>query len=155
MSSVITVDSPQRLKRRRERRLAIDVSESASTAAANATCGVADRLQFRNQDGFKALEEFTEAGELFDTVILDPPKLARNRAGLDAALRGYYSLNRLAFNVLRPGGWLLTCSCSGRHRGVFLEVLAKVANRRPARVLEVHGPAAIIRSSVTCGKPII
>lgn len=133
----------------------VDVSAPAlKLAEANAALnGVADRLRFRNQDGFKALEELAANGEIFDTVILDPPKLARNRAGLDAALRGYYSLNRLALNVLKPGGWLLTCSCSGHvTREMFLEVLAKVAvhSGRHLQILEVRGPAADHPRSATC-----
>lgn len=135
--------------------LAVDVSESAvNLARANAELnGVSERLRFRTQDGFKALEDLTAGGELFDTVILDPPKMARNRAGLDAALRGYYSLNRLALNVLRPGGWLLTCSCSGHvTKDMFVEVLAKVANHagRHLQILEARGPAADHPRSVTC-----
>ncbi len=134
---------------------AVDVSETAlNLAKSNAELnGLADRWRFRKQDGFKALEELTAAGELFDTVILDPPKLARNRAGLEAALRGYYSLNRLAMNVLKPGGWLLTCSCSGHvSQEMFLDVLAKVAVHagRTIQVLEVRGPAADHPRSVTC-----
>jgi 23S rRNA (cytosine1962-C5)-methyltransferase len=135
--------------------VAVDVSDAALTLAkANAELnGLAERLRFRRQDGFKALEELAAAGEQFDAVILDPPKLARNRAGLDAALRGYYSLNRLALNVLKPGGWLLTCSCSGHvTREMFLEVLAKVAVNagRSIQILEVRGPAADHPRSATC-----
>lgn len=135
--------------------LAIDSSETAlALAQTNAELnGVADRLRFRKQDSFKALEEIAAAGESFDTIILDPPKLARNRAGLDAALRGYYSLNRLALDVLRPGGLLFTCSCSGLvTRDMFLEVLAKVAvqSRRSMQALEVRGAALDHPRSITC-----
>lgn len=134
--------------------LAIDSSESALTLAqSNAELnGVAERLRFRKQDSFKALEELA-AGEKFDTIILDPPKLARNRAGLDAAVRGYYSLNRLAVDVLRPGGLLFTCSCSGLvTRDMFLDVLAKVAvnARRSIQILEVRSAASDHPRSVTC-----
>jgi 23S rRNA (cytosine1962-C5)-methyltransferase len=137
--------------------VAVDVSETAlESAKANAELnGVADRLRVRRQDGFQALEELSEAGEQFDTMILDPPKLARNRAGLDAALRGYYSLNRLALGVLRPGGWLFTCSCSGLvTREMFLEVLAKVAvhSARPLQILDVRGPSADHPRSATCSE---
>jgi 23S rRNA (cytosine1962-C5)-methyltransferase len=135
--------------------LAVDVSEAAlNLAKANAELnGLADRLRFRRQDGFKALEELAAAGEQFDTIILDPPKLARNRSGLEGALRGYYSLNRLALNVLRPGGWLFTCSCSGLvTREMFLDVLAKVAVNagRHVQILDVRGPAADHPRSATC-----
>lgn len=135
--------------------LAIDSSESALTLAqSNAELnGVAERLRFRKQDSFKALEELAASGEKFDTIILDPPKLARNRAGLDAAVRGYYSLNRLAVDVLRPGGLLFTCSCSGLvTRDMFLDVLAKVAvnARRSIQILEVRSAASDHPRSVTC-----
>ena len=138
--------------------LAVDVSESALTLAkANADLnGLSERMRFRKQDGFKALEELAaEGGELFDTVILDPPKMARNKAGVDAALRGYYSLNRLAMDVLKPGGWLLTCSCSGHvTREMFLEVLAKAAVHagRHLQILEIRGPAADHPRSATCSE---
>jgi 23S rRNA (cytosine1962-C5)-methyltransferase len=135
--------------------LAVDVSESAlNLARENAEQnGVLDRMQLRRQDGFKAMEELAAEGRSFDTVILDPPKLARNRAGLEAAVRGYYSLNRLALDVLRPGGRLLTCSCSGHvTREMFLDVLAKVSvqARRPVQILEVRGPSADHPRSVSC-----
>src|SRR5690606_4620930 len=69
--------------------LGVDVSESAlALAAANAELnGVADRLRFEKAKVFEALERLGGAGELFDTVILDPPKMTRHRAGLEQALR--------------------------------------------------------------------
>ncbi len=133
----------------------VDMSESAlALARSNAERnGVADRLTLVKRDCFKALEEFAAAGERFDTVILDPPKLARHRQGIEAALRGYYSLNRSALSLLKPGGLLVTCSCSGHVSGeMFVDTLAQAAlheNRR-LQILESRGAAADHPTSVTC-----
>lgn len=135
--------------------LSVDLSEPALVLArANAELnGVLDRMRFERSDGFKMLERLAAAGERFDTVILDPPKLARHRSGLNSALRGYYSLNRLALDVLRPGGLLVTCSCSGLvTREMFVEVLAKVAvnARRTIQVLDSRGQSSDHPTSVHC-----
>ena len=133
----------------------VDMSESAlALAQSNAELnGVADRLTLIKRDCFKALEELAAAGERFDTVILDPPKLARHRQGVEAALRGYYSLNRSALSVLQPGGFLATCSCSGHVSSeMFVDTLAQAAlheNRR-LQILESRGAAADHPTSVTC-----
>jgi 23S rRNA (cytosine1962-C5)-methyltransferase len=135
--------------------VAVDASESAlAQARANAELnGVSDRLKSVKQDAFKALEEFEAAGESFDTVVLDPPKLARNRQGVDAALRGYYSLNRFAMGLIRPGGFFVTCSCSGHiSHEMFADMLGQAAlhaNRR-LQLLEVRGSAADHPTSVHC-----
>ena len=133
----------------------VDMSESAlALAQSNAELnGVADRLTLVKRDCFKALEEFAAAGERFDTVILDPPKLARHKQGIEAALRGYYSLNRSALSILKPGGFLVTCSCSGQvSHERFLDAVAQAAlheNRR-LQILETRGAAADHPTSVTC-----
>jgi 23S rRNA (cytosine1962-C5)-methyltransferase len=64
-------------------------------------------------DGFMVLRECLAAGRRFDLVILDPPKFAESRQHLERALRGYKDINRLAFGLLKPGGILMTFSCSG------------------------------------------
>jgi 23S rRNA (cytosine1962-C5)-methyltransferase len=126
--------------------LAADVSESALTLAqANAELnGVANRVQFEKSDAYDLLERLIARGEKFDTVILDPPKMTRHRAGVVKALRGYHSLNRLAVDVLRPGGILVTCSCSGLvSREEFAHTLAEVSLRanRTIQFLEIRGQA--------------
>lgn len=135
--------------------LAVDMSESAlGLARTNAELnGVSERLTTIKRDCFKGLEELASAGEKFDTVILDPPKLARNRQGLDAALRGYYSLNRTAISLLNPGGLLVTCSCSGLvSKEMFVDVLAQAAlhEDRRLQILEARGASADHPTSVTC-----
>lgn len=64
-------------------------------------------------DAFQLLRRFRDDGRLFDAVILDPPKLAQKAADVDRATRGYKDLNLSALRLLRPGGLLATCSCSG------------------------------------------
>ncbi|WP_010588302.1 class I SAM-dependent rRNA methyltransferase [Schlesneria paludicola] len=135
--------------------VAVDASEAALTQArANAELnGVGDCLQTVKQDAFKLLEEFEERGEVFDTIILDPPKLARNRQGIEAALRGYYSLNRFAMGLIRPGGFFVTCSCSGQvTHEMFADMLGQAAlhaNRR-LQLIEVRGAAADHPASIHC-----
>lgn len=135
--------------------IGVDSSESALTLArANAERnGVSDRIRFERSKVFESLETLKAAGEQFNTVILDPPKMTRHRAGTKQALRGYHSLNRMALDVLRPGGLLVTCSCSGLiGRGDFDQMLADVSLRanRPIRVLESRGQAPDHPVSVHC-----
>jgi len=77
-------------------------------------------------------------------IVLDPPKFARSRAAVDDALRAYARLNRLALDVLAPGGILVTCSCSGHvTRDDFFFMLVSVAQQsgRDIQVLEQRGAA--------------
>ncbi len=126
--------------------LAADVSESALTLAkANAEQnGVADKMQFEKSEAYNLLEQLAARGERFDSVILDPPKMTRHRAGLDKALRGYHSLNRLAVELLKPGGILVSCSCSGLVTSdEFALMLGEVSLRsnRAIQFLEIRGQA--------------
>jgi 23S rRNA (cytosine1962-C5)-methyltransferase len=135
--------------------LAIDVSESAlAMARANAERnGLAGSICFEKSDAFKALEALGGAGERFDVVVLDPPKLARHSRGVPEALRGYHSLNRLAIEVLADDGILVTCSCTGYvEREMFENMLAESAlsAKRRLQILEVRGAAPDHPTSVTC-----
>lgn len=126
--------------------LAIDSSEGAlRLAQRNAELNqLADRWRCEKSDAFKALERLRDSNELFDTVVLDPPKLARSRGAVEQALRAYHSLNRLAVSVLRPGGLLVTCSCTGLVVAEdFEHMLADVAiqSGRAIRILEARGAA--------------
>jgi 23S rRNA (cytosine1962-C5)-methyltransferase len=69
--------------------------------------------QFLVADVFEYLEQAQGAGEQFDVVVLDPPAFAKTQSARAQALKAYRRLNALAIQVLRPGGILLTCSCSG------------------------------------------
>lgn len=135
--------------------LGIDSSESALTlAAANAELnGVAERCQWKKSDVREAIMELAEQGTLFDVVVLDPPRMARTRGGLERALNGYLRLNMAGLKVLKPGGILITCSCSGLvSRSEFQEMLAEASRQsgREIQILESHGQPADHPVSVIC-----
>lgn len=135
--------------------LAADVSEPAlEQAQTNARRnGVAEAIEFEKSKAYDQLEKLADLGQMFDSVILDPPKMTRHRAGVTKALRGYHSLNRLAVDRLRPGGILVTCSCSGLvSHGEFTKMLADVSVRsdRAIQFLEQRGQAADHPVSAHC-----
>jgi 23S rRNA (cytosine1962-C5)-methyltransferase len=68
---------------------------------------------FVRADVFEDVRRRVASGEAWDVVICDPPAFARKRGDLLRAARGYQDVNRLAMSLVAPGGWLLTCSCSG------------------------------------------
>ncbi|MBV7299218.1 class I SAM-dependent methyltransferase [Enterovibrio paralichthyis] len=109
----------------------VDVSQPAlDIAKANAEMNGFDvsKAQFVNADVFKLLREFRDAGEKFDVVIMDPPKFAESKAQLTGACRGYKDINMLAMQILKPGGTLLTYSCSGlMDNALFQKIIADAA----------------------------
>jgi 23S rRNA (cytosine1962-C5)-methyltransferase len=125
--------------------LGVDTSRRAvDLARTNAEHNGLKNVRFQCGDGFKTLEAFIEAGEHFGGVVLDPPKFARSRGTVDEAMRAYHWLNRLAVNLLEPGGILITNSCSGHvTREDFLYMLLGVAQQtgREIQILEQRGAA--------------
>ncbi len=96
-------------------------------------------LSYRVENAFEALRAMGRLGERFDAIVLDPPKLAPNRASLARALRAYKDLNLHACRLLKPGGLLFSFCCSGLvSRELFLKVLEGAARDagRPLRLLE-------------------
>lgn len=75
--------------------------------------GVEERTSWEEGDAFALLREWRAAGRSFDVVILDPPKFAARTSQVTAATRGYKDINMLGMHLLRPGGLLVTFSCSG------------------------------------------
>ncbi len=70
------------------------------------------KVETREDNAFSFLKDLQNQNSLFDGIILDPPAFARSKRELEGAKRGYVKLNRRCLRLLRPGGWLLTCSCS-------------------------------------------
>jgi len=134
--------------------LAVDSSAKATALArANADLNGAANVTVETADAFEKLDALAAAGQRFGMVLLDPPKFARSRASLDDALRAYHRINRVAVNLLEPGGILVTCSCSGSvSRDDFLQMLAGVAQRarRPIQLLECRGAAPDHPVSASC-----
>jgi len=86
------------------------------------------KAEFERADVFKLLRKYREEGRTFDTIILDPPKFAENKAQMKGACRGYKDINFVAMQVLKPGGTLLTFSCSGlMEDGLFQKIVADAA----------------------------
>lgn len=86
------------------------------------------RAVFLNADVFKLLREYRDQGTKFDVVIMDPPKFADTKAQLNGACRGYKDINMLAMQILKPGGTLLTYSCSGlMDQNLFQKIIADAA----------------------------
>ena len=96
-------------------------------------------IEWIEANAFDLLRDYAAAGRQFDTVVLDPPAFAKSKKNLDTALRGYKELNLRALKMLRPGGTLITCSCSYHvSLAEFLEVVVDSARdvHRNIRVLE-------------------
>jgi 23S rRNA (cytosine1962-C5)-methyltransferase len=101
-------------------------------------------IEWIEANAFDLLKDHAASSHDYDTVVLDPPAFAKSKRDLDSALRGYKELNLRALKMLRPGGILVTCSCSYHvSDSDFLEMLASAAldARRTLRLLEVRGQA--------------
>ncbi len=123
----------------------VESSEAAlAVAQENARLNKATNLEFVRENVFSFLKRAVAAGRRFDLIILDPPAFAKSRKDRPGALRGYGEINRRAFQLLNPGGVLLTCSCSyNLGEAEFLEVVRTAAAQagRPARLVERRGAA--------------
>jgi 23S rRNA (cytosine1962-C5)-methyltransferase len=122
-SKVVGVDSS---------RTALEVAEK--NAALNHR-----EIEWIEGNAFDLLRDYADSGHQYDTIILDPPAFAKSRRTLDTAMRAYKELNLRALKMLRPGGTLVTCSCSYHvSEAEFLEVVAQAARdvHRNLRVLE-------------------
>ncbi len=101
-------------------------------------------LEWIEGNAFDLLREYAAANRRYDTIVLDPPAFAKTKRDLEKALGGYKELNLRALKMLRPGGILVTCSCSF-HVGAsdFLGVVADAAQdaHKSLRVIENRGAA--------------
>jgi 23S rRNA (cytosine1962-C5)-methyltransferase len=117
-------------------------AKAAERARENAARNGRSNVTVETGNAFDVLRRFADSGRRFDTVVLDPPGLAKRREGLATALRAYHELNLRALKCLKPEGLLVTCSCSGKlTREAFEEMVASAAEdaRRPVQILERRG----------------
>jgi len=101
-------------------------------------------IEWVEGDAFQILRDWSDAGEKFDAIVLDPPAFAKTQRAVEGALRGYKELNLRALKMLRPGGLLVTCSCSHHVSWTDLEgsVAAAAADAgRRVRLRERRGAA--------------
>ena len=118
----------------------IDISaEAVESARRNAELNNITNVEFREANVFDALRELETAGEHFDTIVLDPPAFAKNRASVNAAARGYKEINLRAIKLLNPGGILVSCTCSYHMpEDLFLGIIAAAGSdaHRKLQLLE-------------------
>jgi len=96
-------------------------------------------IEWMEANAFDLLRDYAAAGEQYDTIVLDPPAFAKSKRNLETAMRGYKELNLRALKMLRPGGVLVTCSCSYHVSDAdFLAMLSSAAAdaRRKPRILQ-------------------
>ena len=127
---------------------AVDVSRAAlEVADENGTLNkdvIGKEIEWIEGNAFDLLKDYSSAGKQYDTIVLDPPAFAKSKKNLETALRGYKEMNLRALKMLRPGGILVTCSCSFHvSEPEFLGVLASAAAdvHRNVKILENRGAA--------------
>ena len=120
--------------------LAVDLSEDAcALARRNAARNTCANVEVVAANVFDLLRALDDAGERFDTLVLDPPAFTKGKASVEGAYRGYKEINLRALRLLNPGGTLVSCSCSYHmSESLFLEMLAEAAGdaRRHVRIIE-------------------
>ena len=127
-------------------RASLEVAEQNLTANRDQISAAVDWVE---ADAFQLLRDWSGSekpgsGERFDVIVLDPPAFAKSKRAVEGALRGYKELNLRALHMLRPGGLLVTCSCSHHVSWADLEaaVAAAAADaHRRVRLLERRGAA--------------
>src|SRR5579864_1113405 len=122
----------------------VDSSRPAlEVAEQNASLNRCD-IEWIEGNAFDLLKDYSSSDHRYDTIVIDPPAFAKSKRDLDAAIRGYKELNLRALKMLRPGGLLVSCSCSYHvSQANFLEMLADAAldAHRTLRLIEVRGQA--------------
>jgi 23S rRNA (cytosine1962-C5)-methyltransferase len=123
-----------------EQVLAVDISEAAvARITANAAKNGLTNVEARAMNVFDELRELERRGERFDTIVLDPPAFAKNKAAVGKALSGYKEINLRALKLLTAGGFLITCSCSYNvSEADFADVIAAAAVDAHADVVVVE-----------------
>ena len=138
------------LARRCEAVTAVDSSRAALEAAErneklNHAALLTHEIEWLEGNAFDVLKDYSAAGRLYDAIVLDPPAFAKTRRNLETALRGYKEINLRALKMLKPGGILVSCSCSFHvSEADFLGALAAAAAdaHRTLRVLEKRTQSA-------------
>ena len=108
--------------------VALEISADASARIhANAARNGIRGLDVRTVNVFDELHELDRRDDRFDTIVLDPPAFAKNKASVAKALTGYKEINRRALRLLSPGGILVTCTCSHHVDDVLFEDVVRAA----------------------------
>ncbi len=109
---------------------------------ANAALNRLENIEVVSANAFDYLRDALDEGKQFDTVVIDPPSFAKNKTAIEAAVRGYKELNLRAMQLLRPGGFLITASCTyhvdEERFEAMLDAAAADAKRR-VQIVEKRG----------------
>ena len=118
---------------------ALDVSADAvERITANAAANGITNLTAREANVFDELRHLERDGARYDTIVLDPPAFAKNKASIPNALAGYKEINLRALRLLNPGGFLITCSCSYNvDEGMFAEAVFEAS-------ADAHIPVTVV-----------
>jgi 23S rRNA (cytosine1962-C5)-methyltransferase len=118
--------------------LALDESAAAvERARANAARNELGHVTVEQANAFDRLRMLEGEGRSFDVVVIDPPALAKRKSSLGAAERAYKELNLRALRILRPGGVLVTCSCSGKLSPEGFAAIVEEAARDVGRAVQL------------------
>jgi 23S rRNA (cytosine1962-C5)-methyltransferase len=122
----------------------VDSSRSAlETADKNAALNNRE-IDWIEANAFDLLRDYAAAGKKYEMIVLDPPAFAKTKRDLDKAVSGYKELNLRALKMLKPGGILVTCSCSYHVSGADFEGTVRAAAQdahKSLRLLENRGAA--------------
>jgi 23S rRNA (cytosine1962-C5)-methyltransferase len=118
---------------------ALDISADAvERIRANAVRNGVPHVQAREVNVFDELRRLERSGARYDTIVLDPPAFAKNKASVPNAMAGYKEINLRAMRLLSPGGYLITCSCSYNvNEEMFAEVIHQAS-------IDSHTPVAMV-----------
>ena len=121
--------------------LGLDISENAvDQANKNAALnGLGNVVKFETANAFDVLKQWTKEGKQYDVVMLDPPAFTKSRATIEKAIAGYKEINLRGMKLVKPGGFLVTSSCTNLVQPeLFLEIIdmaAKDARRKIRQVV--------------------
>lgn len=123
----------------------VDLDEKAIALAKRNANINQTKVNFVHADAFTYARQMVRNGEMFDAVLLDPPKFVHGRDELDfeEGIKKYHDLNSLGLQCVKPGGLFVTCSCSGLiSPDAFENIVIKAAQRqgRKLRILDITGP---------------
>ena len=118
---------------------ALDVSaEGVERITANAAANSISNLTAREANVFDELRHLERDGARYDTIVLDPPAFAKNKAAIPNAMAGYKEINLRALRILNPGGFLITCSCSYNvDEAMFAEAVFEASS-------DAHSPVTVV-----------
>ena len=120
--------------------LGLDISEHAvATARRNAELnGCADRCSFESVNAFDVLKQWGKEGRRYDVVMLDPPAFTKSRENIQKAITGYKEINLRGMKLVRPGGFLVTASCTNLvPPQLFLDIIGMAAKDAKRRLRQV------------------